>query len=77
MSSGCAAPDPGDEVVVDRRVADVDPKFGQFRGEPSLHPQCPPIWHGRFYQAVTAALVVGCSTMSDMRHSVIRMIALL
>ncbi|MER9351413.1 hypothetical protein [Mesorhizobium sp. M0227] len=29
-SSGCAAPDTGDVVVVDRPVADVDPKLGQF-----------------------------------------------
>ncbi|MER8634053.1 hypothetical protein NKH55_30525 [Mesorhizobium opportunistum] len=28
-SSGCAAPDTGDLVVVDRPVADVDPKLGQ------------------------------------------------
>lgn len=32
-SSGCAAPDTGDVVVVDGPVADVDPKLGQFRGE--------------------------------------------
>ncbi|MER8537613.1 hypothetical protein NKH61_33690 [Mesorhizobium sp. M1005] len=29
-SSGCAAPDTGDVVVVDRPVADVDPKLGRF-----------------------------------------------
>lgn len=32
-SSGCAAPGTGDVVVVDRPVADVDLKLGQFRGE--------------------------------------------
>ncbi|MER8383128.1 hypothetical protein [Mesorhizobium sp. M1399] len=32
-SSGCAAHDTSDVVVVDRPVADVYPKLGQFRGE--------------------------------------------
>lgn len=32
-SSGCAAPDTSDVVVVERPVADVGPKLGQFRGE--------------------------------------------
>ncbi|MER8766256.1 hypothetical protein [Mesorhizobium sp. M0968] len=32
-SSGCAAHDTSDVVVVDRPVADVNPKLGQFRGE--------------------------------------------
>ncbi|MER8930759.1 hypothetical protein [Mesorhizobium sp. M0859] len=76
-SSGCAAPDTGDVVVVDGPVADVDPKLGQFAVSFTAIPQCPPSSHGRFYQAVMAAFVVGSSTMSDMRHSAIRVIALL
>ncbi|MER9857401.1 MULTISPECIES: hypothetical protein [unclassified Mesorhizobium] len=67
-SSGCAAPETGDVVVVDRPVADVDPKLGQFAVSFAAIPQCPPSSHRRFYQAVTAALVVGSSTKSDMRH---------
>ncbi|MER8835927.1 hypothetical protein [Mesorhizobium sp. M0909] len=84
-SSGCAAPDTGDVVVVDRPVADVDPKLGQFAVSFTAIPQCPPSSHRRFYQAVTAALyqavtaalVVGSSTKSDMRHTAITAMSLL
>ncbi|MER9971287.1 hypothetical protein [Mesorhizobium sp. M0060] len=76
-SSGRAAPDTGDVVVIDGPVADVDPKLGQFRVSFTAYSTVPTEWHRRFYQGVTAAFVVGSSTMSDMRHSAIRVIALL
>lgn len=76
-SSGCAAPGTSDVVAVDRPVADVDPKLGRFAVSFTAIPQCPPSSHRRFYQAVTAALVVRSSTKSDTRHTAIRAMLLL
>ncbi|MER9249368.1 hypothetical protein [Mesorhizobium sp. M0590] len=40
-SPGCAAPDTGDVVVVERPVADVNPMLGQFRGELTAYSAVP------------------------------------
>lgn len=62
----------------DRPVPDVDPKLCQFAVRAQLldFSAVPTELAQETDQAFTAALVVGSSTMSDMRHSAIRAISL-
>lgn len=57
-------PDTGNVVVVNRPVADVDPKLGQFAVSFTVIPQCPRARTGDSIRGVTAALVVGSATKS-------------
>lgn len=70
-------PDTGNVAVVNRPVADVDPKLGQFAVSFTAIPQCPPGSHMRFYQGGHGC--TGCRVCDKVyiRHTTVRAMSLL